>query len=329
MDGAANLNRQAKIIVIDDDIDWCKTVTTFARIQGHKIESANTIEDSLAKIQEAQSQNDPFSIAIIDMQFVVGKQTIKGGKDVLIYIKTNHPYIGCIMASGELNPSYAFDLRDDFDLDYCMLKDDTDRLGTAIKKASERIRLKSITEQQTKTPSINDVPVVKPFSSSPQQTEKTVFQKPSAPKIFISYSHRDEDFKNELVSTLSVLQRRGIIDTWQDREIKPGDEWYRSIRNAMDECQIALLLVSRDFLNSEFIIGNELPVLFQRRKDAGLRAIPIIVRACLWQGEPILQDLQALPKDGKPVSTFPHRDRDKIWTDIGKEIEKLARIITT
>ena len=69
-------------------------------------------------------------------------------------------------------------------------------------------------------------------------------------KIFISYSHKDEKYKNEMVTMLAGLQRRRMVDTWQDRQIEPGDEWNKSIQNAMDECDLALLLVSPDYLHS-------------------------------------------------------------------------------
>lgn len=149
-------------------------------------------------------------------------------------------------------------------------------------------------------------------------------------KIFISYSHEDEAFKNELVTMLAGLQRRGIIKVWHDRHIKAGDEWYQSITNAIEECDLGLLLVSMHFLGSHFIQNDELPHLIQRRKDQGLRLIPIIISSCLWKSEPILKDLGALPKDGKPVVSFKGSGgRDKVWTDIATVIEDRAKAKTT
>ena len=80
-------------------------------------------------------------------------------------------------------------------------------------------------------------------------------------KLFISYSHKDEEFKKELLTMLAGLQRQGIIDTWQDREIEAGDEWYKSIQDAMNDCDLALLLVSPDYLASRFIQEEEQPKL--------------------------------------------------------------------
>ena len=149
-------------------------------------------------------------------------------------------------------------------------------------------------------------------------------------RIFISYSHKDETFKDELVTMLAGLQRRGIVDAWQDRRIEAGDEWNKSIQDAMNDCDLALLLVSADYLASRFIQEEEQPKLLQRRQEIQLRVIPIIVRPCTWQSEPALKELQALPRDNKAVITFSKAtgDRDQVWTDVATVIEKRARALT-
>ena len=150
-------------------------------------------------------------------------------------------------------------------------------------------------------------------------------------KVFVSYSHRDEEFKEELITMLAGLQRRGIVDAWQDRRIEAGDEWSKFIQDAMNDCDLALLLVSADYLASRFIQEEEQPELLQRRREAQLRVIPIIVRPCAWQSEPVLKDLQALPRDNKAIITFSkgNGDRDQVWTDIATVIEKRAKAETT
>ncbi len=147
-------------------------------------------------------------------------------------------------------------------------------------------------------------------------------------KIFISYSHKDEEFKDELITMLAGLQRRGVINAWQDRRIEEGDEWYQEIQDAMNDSDLAILLVSASFIASRFIQDEELPKLLKRRIEGGLRVVPVIVRSCLWQSEPVLKDLQGLPRDGKPVITFSrdNGDRDQVWTDIAKAIERRAKL---
>lgn len=90
---------------------------------------------------------------------------------------------------------------------------------------------------------------------------------------------------------------------------------------------MALLFVSKNFLASPFIQDAELPPLLQRRKEEGLRVVPIIIRPCMWQSVPVLSDLQALPTDGRAViklSTATGR-RDQVWTDIATAIERRAK----
>jgi small GTP-binding protein len=162
-----------------------------------------------------------------------------------------------------------------------------------------------------------------------EQTLRPVNENANSPlQIFISYSHKDEEFKDALVIMLAGLQRRGVIDAWQDRRIEPGEEWYSSIQEAIDTCDLALLLVSPDYLASGFIQNEEQPKLFERHKEVQLRVIPIIVRPCLWQNEPVLKDLQALPKDGEAVITFQKENgsRDQVWSDIATAIEKRAKV---
>jgi small GTP-binding protein len=150
-------------------------------------------------------------------------------------------------------------------------------------------------------------------------------------KIFISYSHKDETYKDELVTMLAGLQSNGVIDAWHDRRIEAGDEWYKSIQDAMDDCDLSLLLVSPDYLASRFIQEEEQPRLLLRRQEMQLRVIPIIVRPCKWTSEPALEDLQALPKDGKAVIRFPKANgaRDQVWADIASVIEERAKAKTS
>ena len=158
-----------------------------------------------------------------------------------------------------------------------------------------------------------------------QRNDMTAF------KVFISYSHKDERFKDELVTMLAGLQRRGIVDAWHDRRIEAGDEWHKSIQNAMDDCDIAILLVSPDYLASRFIQEDEQPKLLKRREEMKARVMPIIIRPCVWQSEETISILQVMPKDGKAVITFSKEngDRDQAWADIASDIEKRAKAKST
>lgn len=143
--------------------------------------------------------------------------------------------------------------------------------------------------------------------------------------IFISYSHKDEMFKNEFLEHLAGIQRQGIVKSWDDRQIDGGSDWKNDIMTAINRCNAALLFISSSFIASEFIYSVELKSLFERYEKNEIRIIPIIIRPCTWQLEKFSK-LQAWPKDGIPIIQFPHNngERDAAWSWIITQIAKLA-----
>jgi hypothetical protein len=139
-------------------------------------------------------------------------------------------------------------------------------------------------------------------------------------KVFISYAHRDEDFRLELNDHLSNLQRQGLIAGWHDRQIVPGQEWADQIDQALNEAQIILLLVSARFLASDYCHDKEMGRAIERHNVKEAVVIPIILSACDWQGTPFSK-LQALPKDAKPIKSWP--DRDEAWLDVVRGLRKV------
>ncbi len=124
----------------------------------------------------------------------------------------------------------------------------------------------------------------------------------SGPTVFISYSHKDETWKDQLVSQLRVLELEGDLEVWEDRKLAAGAGWRAGITKAMESAQAAVLLISADFLTSGFIRGTEVPHLLQRRAQDGLRIIPLIVRPCPWKEVPWLAEIQCRPKNGGALS---------------------------
>lgn len=123
------------------------------------------------------------------------------------------------------------------------------------------------------------------------------------PAVFVSYSHRDTREKDALLSHLGVLAGDNLInlDVWTDDRIPPGVDWERSINQAITEAQIAILLISADFLSSEFIIREEVPKLLRRRDGEGLIVIPVIAKPCAWRKVRWLRRMQVRPRNGRPV----------------------------
>ncbi len=129
-------------------------------------------------------------------------------------------------------------------------------------------------------------------------------------EVFISYSHEDRPLLNELVAHLSILQKQKLISTWKDIDISPGTEWEKQIMNCLNSAQIILLLISSDFINSNFCYSIEMERAIQRHKADEARVIPIILRPVYLKGAPF-EMLDVLPLDAKKrvkpiVSWTPH-----------------------
>lgn len=140
------------------------------------------------------------------------------------------------------------------------------------------------------------------------------------PTVFISYSHKDEDWKDRLVTQLAVLERQGHVDLWDDTRIGAGVHWYEDIQKSMAAAKAAVLLVSANFLTSNFILTEEVPRLLQRRKEEGLAIFPIIVKPCAWQTVEWLGQMQVRPKKGKPLSSHASSKKDEALAQIVTEV---------
>lgn len=124
-------------------------------------------------------------------------------------------------------------------------------------------------------------------------------------KLFFSYSHRDEDLRDELETHLSALKRQGVIKAWHDRRISAGKEFDGEISQHLQDSQIILLLISPYFLASDYCYDVEMMRAVELHHSGEARVIPVILHPCDWHSLPFGK-LQALPKDGKPISKYPN-----------------------
>ena len=147
--------------------------------------------------------------------------------------------------------------------------------------------------------------------------DRKIVQKPT---IFISYSHKDEDEKEQLFAHLSVLQHAGLTQVWSDDQIEAGHDWQEEIQEIISQARVAILLVSANFLTSEFILGQEVPTLLHRRQIEGLVVVPVIAKACAWRKVDWLAQLQVRPRDGRPVWREGGRYADEHLADIAEQV---------
>lgn len=140
-------------------------------------------------------------------------------------------------------------------------------------------------------------------------------------QLFISYAHADEPHRQKLGKHLSGLRRDGLLDDWHDRKIAAGTEWKGQIADHLNAADVILLLVSADFLASDYCWDVEMKRALERHDEKSARVIPVIVRDCDWKKTPFGK-IQAIPANGCPVTR--HRDRDRVWTEVAKCLRTIA-----
>ena len=140
------------------------------------------------------------------------------------------------------------------------------------------------------------------------------------PGVFC-YSHKDESLRNELENHLSLLKHEGLISTWHDRKIGPGKEFDEEIDETLSSAQVVLLLISSDFMASNYCYNVEMNRALDRHKIHMARVIPIILRPTDWRTSPFGR-LIALPTDGQPVISNKWDSQDEAFLDVAEGIRR-------
>ncbi len=144
-------------------------------------------------------------------------------------------------------------------------------------------------------------------------------------EVLCCYAHEDQEFLGELKTHLSPLRRQNVIQVWHDGDISAGALWDQEIKKHLNEAQVILLLISPDFIDSDYCYSTEIQHALERHKRGEVKAIPILLRNISgWEklppGDIQLGQLQALPTAAKAVTTWT--DRDAAWDDVVGGIER-------
>ena len=142
-------------------------------------------------------------------------------------------------------------------------------------------------------------------------------------EIFFCYAREDEEIRKKLEKQLRASKRQGIIDIWYDREISPGAEWEREIDRHLNSAKIILLLVSPDFIDSDYCYSQEMLRAMERHERGDARVIPVILRPVYWQAAPFGK-LQALPTDAKAIISHDLHYLDDAFFDVAEGMRKVA-----
>lgn len=140
-------------------------------------------------------------------------------------------------------------------------------------------------------------------------------------QVFFSYSHKDEAMRDELETHLAILKRQGLIEAWHDRRITAGSDLDQSVSQYLEQSDVILLLVSPDFLASDYCYEIEVARALERHRAGEAVVIPVILEPCDWKNSPIGK-LLATPRDGKPVAKYPNRN--DAYLEITNEIRRAS-----
>lgn len=151
----------------------------------------------------------------------------------------------------------------------------------------------------------------------PQNTNETTSKKQL--KMFLSYAHEDVLLKDELDKHLTALKRSQRISIWQDKNIAGGSDWDETIKEELEQADIILLLISPDFVASEYIWNNELKKALLNHESGRSKIIPIFLRSVVTDGMPF-EKLQGYIDIEKPIASFLGAERDNAFREVVKRI---------
>ena len=148
---------------------------------------------------------------------------------------------------------------------------------------------------------------------------------PQRASVFVSYSHCDAGWLERLQVHLKPLGRRGDFELWDDTKIAAGDHWRLAIREAIDRAAASVLLISADFLASDFVTSEELPPLLSRAQTAGAKILPIIVQPCRLASHPELTQFQSLNPPDRPLSKLSRPEAEEVFMQAAEQIDRVIR----
>jgi TIR domain len=151
--------------------------------------------------------------------------------------------------------------------------------------------------------------------------DSTLWTRAEMMKAFLSYDHRDIELLQRLKAHCSLLRREGRITFWFDREISAGSIFSRQIAAQLEASHLFIPLVSPDFLGSHYCYNREMKRAFERCRRGMMLIVPVIVEPCDWMASP-LGRFKALPRDGKPISTWANENEALL--DVVIELRRLT-----
>ena len=144
-------------------------------------------------------------------------------------------------------------------------------------------------------------------------------------KGFVAYSKADSQYVDRLMVHLKGLEYQGLIETWYDRQIVPGEEWDARIRSELAAADVIIFCVSADLLATDYVQGIEIPKAISRHDRGEATVIPVILRKCAWEVS-ALGRFQGIPAKGQTVQDYSRNgDSDDVWTEVTTAVHDAVR----
>lgn len=135
-------------------------------------------------------------------------------------------------------------------------------------------------------------------------------------QVFVSYSHADAEHLARLKVHLRPFERQGVVNVWADTQIGAGQRWRYEIEDALSRAAVGILLVSADFLASDFVVDNELPPLLAAAQAEGVQILPVVLKPCAFLDVPEIAQFQAVNNPDAPVISLAEGEREDLWRSV-------------
>lgn len=225
------------------------------------------------------------------------------------------------------NVMYKISVADSYNIPILLIKEYNKQIPIEISQFQiieyERNKLKA-----TLINSLKNILYENNFESFISDSSKTKESKTEKGKIFISYNRNDLSYLKRLKIHLKPFVKDELIDVWDDTQIKAGEKWKDEIENALNNCSVAILLISADFMASDFIVDNELPPLLEAAEKEGKTIIPVIVKPCRFTSDKNLSKYQSINDPKFPLSKLGENGREEIYVAIADRIETIFDLMS-
>ena len=145
--------------------------------------------------------------------------------------------------------------------------------------------------------------------------------------VFVSYSHADAAWLQRVKVHLRPLVRKGTLNLWDDTRISPGQLWQKEVAEALARAQVAVLLVSADFLASDFVVDNELPPLLHRAASGGVLILPVVIGPCRFREHEALSRYQCVNDPESPLSAMTKSAAETVLVSLSRSIDDYFRLL--